>query len=631
MSGICGIFNRDGAPCDPGILAAMLAATDYRGPHGVHTWARGPIALGHQLMATTPGSLIDTQPLHDQDSEVVISFDGRIDNRPELIDRLRGRGSISADISDAALVLRAYECWQETCCLHLIGDFAFAIWDGRRRTLFAARDPFGIKPFHYFVNQRCFAFGSESAQVLYHPAVSRDVNEGMVAECLAGAITSQDETLFADIRRLPPGHRLSVESERFSVRHYWDPAPDDRIRYRGFDEYLDHFLELLWRAVADRMRCIGPPGLLLSGGLDSSAIAGVAQTILARQDHKARLATFSRTLPGLMDDEAPYIDCIVRKWGLASHCLPYRFPDHSNYTELVGQTQDLPDYPNTSMRYPLCTAAADRGIHVLLSGVGAELWLTGSATPYLDMLTRLSLGAAIKELVFQQSRYGPRYALTQLARSLAWPMLPGTLRAKVERSRSRLSRLPTHFLTPSFARKIGLEERFHRYDSAWRFPNLAVWEHYRNASCGYMTHNMEQVERGEARHQIESRHPFLDRRLAEFLAAVPDDVKRRTRYHKLLLRHSDLHPQRIAWRLDNSNYGVAFEDALKSDRVSRTLSSLRIAENGWVGSKQVTTAYDQFLGGSNEAPNRRSTLRWSLWMVFAIEIWYRVSVVGDTD
>ena len=150
VSGIAGIIRFDGAPVEAGQIAKITSAMATRGPDGIHHWIAGSVALGHCMLRTTPESLDEIQPLTSEDESVVLVMDGRLDNREELKQALRGKGIRVRGNADTELVLGAYLLWGEDSPRHLLGDFAFAVWDVRRRELFCARDHFGVKPFHYF-------------------------------------------------------------------------------------------------------------------------------------------------------------------------------------------------------------------------------------------------------------------------------------------------------------------------------------------------------------------------------------------------------------------------------------------------------------------------------------------------
>ena len=156
MSGIAGIFNRDGRPVDPDLLARMTDAIAHRGPDGAGHWADGAVGFGHQMLCTAPESLHEQQPWRDETGQLCLVLDGRVDNRAELQRALAAAGAHLGEDTDAELVLQSYEVWGEACPKRIIGDFAFAIWDARKQQLFCARDFLGIKPFYYYADERTF-------------------------------------------------------------------------------------------------------------------------------------------------------------------------------------------------------------------------------------------------------------------------------------------------------------------------------------------------------------------------------------------------------------------------------------------------------------------------------------------
>ena len=163
MSGIAVFYNLDGRPVDRMLFERLLSAIGHRGPDGIGCCIEGPIALGHAMLRTTPESLQEFQPLRDENAGLCLTLDGRVDNRDELTEALNAKGFQLRANTDAEIVLRAYECWGEESPRQIIGDFAFALWDERRRRLFCARDLEGIKPFFYYFDGRTFICGSEAA------------------------------------------------------------------------------------------------------------------------------------------------------------------------------------------------------------------------------------------------------------------------------------------------------------------------------------------------------------------------------------------------------------------------------------------------------------------------------------
>ena len=206
-----------------------------------------------------------------------------MDDRDGLVRKLESRGRAIDSTSDAHLILHAYHAWGDDCVDHLLGDFAFAIWDQRSRRLFCARDHFGVKPFFYARTGEGLVFSNTLDCVRQHPEVRRTLNQLAVGDFLLfGWNLDPATTTFDDIKRLPAAHTLTWEAGVVRIRRYWTVPTDGRIRYRRSQEYVDHFTDVLRGAVGDRLR-IDNVGVWMSGGLDSTAIAATAHQVLAER------------------------------------------------------------------------------------------------------------------------------------------------------------------------------------------------------------------------------------------------------------------------------------------------------------------------------------------------------------
>ena len=225
MSAIAGLVHLDGRPCDPAAVQKLADALARRAPGGTSIWTEGSAGLVHGLIVTTPESATERQPVVDAGAGLAITFDGRLDNRAELSRLLDVRVVDAGAIGDAELILRAYRVFGDAVVDHLLGDFAFAIWETPRRRLFCARDAMGIKPFCYRVDRHSIAWASDIGVLAAAAGPMPAPNEGMVGEYLAGVITDKRETLFRDIFRLPPAHLLTADARGIAVRAYWRPDP----------------------------------------------------------------------------------------------------------------------------------------------------------------------------------------------------------------------------------------------------------------------------------------------------------------------------------------------------------------------------------------------------------------------
>jgi len=282
MSGIAGILNRDGAPVDQYLLSRMTTFMSFRGPDAQHFRSNGNVGLGHAMFRTTVEAATEQQPL-TLDQKLWLTADARLDARRELIVRLEDKlgaplrtlGDAPREPNDAELILHAYEAWQEDCVKYLVGDFAFAIWDTTQQRLFCARDQLGIRQLYYSLDDECFVFSNTLNCLRLHPRVSNSLNEPAIGDFLLFGLNQERQTTtFADIKRLPRAHALSVSADGVRLREYWTPSVST-IRYRNGRDYIERFQELLNASVADRLRT-ERVAISLSGGLDSSAVAAVA-------------------------------------------------------------------------------------------------------------------------------------------------------------------------------------------------------------------------------------------------------------------------------------------------------------------------------------------------------------------
>ena len=297
MSAIAGIFDRKGAPVPRALLRSLTHFLAYCGPDGRDTWSDGPVGFGHAMLRTAGESLHEQnnerQPA-SLDGHLWITADARLDSRDELRQEIEKAGRTCGRVAaDSELILHAYAAWGSECVHHLRGDFAFAIWDSRTKTLFCARDHFGIKPFYYADLDDQFVFSSVLDCVRLHPDVSDTLNETAIGDFLLFGLNHEGATTsFRDVRRLLPAHSLTIRKDEFFLKRYWSPPTHGRIRYRNANDYIEEFKILLQAAVKDRVRT-DRVGVLLSGGLDSAAVATTARAVSKGPGEKLDLRAYT--------------------------------------------------------------------------------------------------------------------------------------------------------------------------------------------------------------------------------------------------------------------------------------------------------------------------------------------------
>jgi asparagine synthase (glutamine-hydrolysing) len=637
MSGIVGSFNRDGSPADGALVGRMLGRISGRGPDGTSSWIRGPVALGHAMLHTTPESLQERQPCVDGSAGLCVVLDGRVDNCAQLVSELGMHDAAESVVTDAEVVLRAYQRWGRPCPARIIGDFAFAIWDERRQELFCARSPLGRKPFYYATCGGTFLFASEPSALFEDLRLPLEPNEGVVGEYLLCQIQGLEETLFNTVRRVPPAHSLSVSREQMNKNCFWTLDPSAEIRYRTDTEYAEHFLDLFREAVRCRMRSRGPVGAFLSGGLDSSSVVCIAQSIFDEGAAPGSgLETFSMAFPGSLCDETPYIEEVVKRGGLHSNLLAWKTTDPLFYAERAAAARDFPGYPNGNLVYnPLQELAREKGIRVMLTGVGGDEWLTGSYFHYADMLRRLQLVSLVLQMKADRSTvHGDRrlaavlFPRNPFFRLAVRPLIPDRV---VRVGRRILGRdvhprfRPPTWLNPDFCRRIDLPGRMHARPPKRRFASYAQEDLAGILEHGGIVQEAEMIERSGAHYGVELRGPFEDRRLVEFAVALPESQRWRGADTKFILRQATRGrlPESVRLRRTKADFSHLVVETLLALETRGFWDSLEVARRGWVDAELLRRSLGELGETYRRGDDEYTKDFWPLWMVAGIEFWAR--------
>ena len=281
MSALAGIWRLDEEPDARKSCARMLSAQRIYGPHAVACWNGGFVAMGRALFRLVHEDRFDRQPLIGEVGQLVLVADLRLDNRDELADALEIDRDRRRTLCDAAILLAAYDRWSEACLDRILGDYAFALYDARRRRLLLARDPLGQRPLHYHCGRNLFAFASMPKGLHALPGIPREVDEERVAEFLVLLPESGPRTFYREIARVEPGHLLAFDGSGISSRRYWEPKRVTLVLKHPRD-YVEGLREQVDRATRARLRgAEAAVGAHLSAGLDSSIVAGTAARQLA--------------------------------------------------------------------------------------------------------------------------------------------------------------------------------------------------------------------------------------------------------------------------------------------------------------------------------------------------------------
>ncbi|HEX3557101.1 MAG TPA: asparagine synthase-related protein [Thermoanaerobaculia bacterium] len=611
MSGLCGVVDFAAPRIDPEGLRAMAESSSYRAPGGTGYLFLHEAGLAHQaLQAPAAGARLD-QPLLDSRHQIAVVMDGRLDNRSELIGRLDPVEGPA--ISDAGLLLAAYLRWGVACTDHLLGDFAFALWDSTAKRLLCAVDPLGVKPLHYARVGSLVCFASDAVQVLMHPAVPDGYNEREIAAYLGYQAEDPERSFFEAVHKLGPGRRLVAEGGDLRVERYWSPDPGE-VRFPRDEDYEERFLELLQQAAADRLRGCGAfAAVTMSGGLDSTSVAACSLRATG-----SRLRAYTYVFDRLAGcDERAYSRAMTEELGLEVE------PVAAEPLYALESQAALPLSPDTPfVGWRSCSAEilrrmAAAGSRVLLTGHGGDGLLLGSSLVYAERLRRGDL-AAVREVVrHARSRRDP--VLRSLYRYFGRPHVSAgadrLLRRVLGRGQASLPKL----IQPNFARRARRAERLLREPIASP-ARRAARSHFLGNLSYWRLANWH--DRNSASFGIEVRHPFLDRRLVEYVLALPGEQLFRLDGSKSLLRRSmsGILPERIRLRVGKTLF-LPFLDFLLLERAAGEIVDLlrepRCADLGIVNGDVLRSAYRNLVHGGPEGP------RCAVWYAITLEMWLR--------
>jgi len=523
------------------------------GPDAQGIFVDGCLGLGQRLMRFTHEDNFEQQPLMSFDRKVVLVCDARIDNRPELTAALGITASAARQLPDSTFILRAYEKWQDECVSHLIGEYSFAIWNSRDKYLMLARSPLGGRPLYYHTTDRLFAFSSLPKALFTHPSIPRELNHERIADYLAQAPIESGTSFYRGIHRLHSGHLLRVDRHGLTVRNCWQPDLRREIRYSCDADYVHAFNTLLDRVVSDHLRSQSDVGVMMSGGLDSTAIAAVAAAQL-KQDGR-RLAAFTEVpragfagavINGRYADESPFVKAMSRHYDTID--LNLIRTDNRMYLDDLERFFDEANIPfrNASNRVwyeAILQAARKQGVRVLLTGAQGNLTISRSGQGLLPLLMRKWKWL---RALHEARALGNGSPLRTLFGQGVMPLLPTSLFATVQylRGKDQLMKGEPFWsgysaINPEFARAQRVEERAREKGFDFHFRSNSDM----SRTCAKMlpglamsANDINHAYRGL--YGIDVRDPTADIRIVEFCLALPEEQYLKDGISRRLIRRA---------------------------------------------------------------------------------------------
>lgn len=615
MCGLCGIVALD-RPAETETVARMARALAHRGPDGEGSFAGDGVALGFQRLAIIDLSEAGRQPFASDDGRLQLVHNGEVYNYRELRRELEGRGHRFRSATDTEVILASYREWGEGCVERFNGMWAFAIWDGPRRTLFCSRDRFGVKPFYYRLEAGRFVFASEPKAFRADPEHRLEPDLSAVRGFLDHDLGEPaGRTYFAGIRRLPPAHSLTFGPDGLRIWRYWALEPRDPPAGDAAGAVRELFLD----AVRLRLRSDVPVGTCLSGGLDSSAIACAVDHLLRTEAENARPVgdrqrTFTAWFPDRGFDERPYAEAVVARTRAEPHWISFDAREVVDALPAIVESQDEP-FRSTSIvaQWFVLGAAAKAGLKVMLDGQGGDEVFAGYRTyfgpRFADLLGRGRLRELRAELGGFRNLHGASALGT--AALLAQPFAPVSLR---RRARARLEGgtlahpdLRRHDADRG-ANGSPFGDRLRRHLelilTRQGLPELLRYE-----------------DRNSMAHSLEARLPFLDVRLVELAFSLEARQLIERGRTKAVLRRAlaDLLPPVVRDRVDKLGFVTPEGRWLREELGELTadvFASRSFADRGFVDAPAARRRLGRHRRGDVEAG-------FELWRALSSELWAR--------
>jgi asparagine synthase (glutamine-hydrolysing) len=635
MCGIAGIFYLDGRPIETKMLYEMSSTLRHRGPDSqgfaFFSPARNkffltmeekpalpfPCSLGlaHRRLAILDLSMKAHQPMPNEDETLWLVFNGEIYNYVELRSELKAAGHQFRSECDAEVILHAYEEWSEECLNRFNGMWAFALWDSKKGSLFLSRDRFSIKPLYYLHKDNTFIFASEIKAILKIFPDERKPDYNSIYKFLTqGLQDDSEQTFFPNIKQLPQASYMEISPRGKKLQSYWQLQEKSNTDIAKENPY-EQFLYLLKDAIRLRLRSDVPVGTCLSGGLDSSSIVTLATEISQQPFH-----TFSSIYEEESCDESFYIDIIVKHCNTKPHYINPRAEDFFETLPTIIWYQDEPiNASGIYSQWNVMKLAAGK-VKVLLDGQGGDEILGGYHSffiPYLaDYLRKsinpknwIELGKILGDIRYIKTISYQRYA--KLFLSLISPQLVFGIEKFVHKKRTPLN--------PEFSESFSgissssiRKKHFKSKLDQWLYNSLT-----KTTLPAYLHFE----DRSSMAFSIESRTPFLDYRLVEFLFQLPFDYKIRNGITKYILRKAmeGKMPNEIVNRKDKKGFptpvDVWFKRELK-ENAKALLTSASFKGRGIFDQKKVLHVLEEHCQGKID-------YSWHIWRWINLEFWFQ--------
>lgn len=632
MSAIFGIIDFEGRSLDPAWIKSMQSDLAHRGPDGQGLYEEQGVALGHMLLQVTPESVYDKSP-YEEDG-LVITANARLDEREAIMDRIGTPQSERDKITDPLLLLRSFKKFGKDFVKNIYGDFAFAIWDKNKRELFCARDQVGVKPFLYYFGNCRLVFSTELKSIVNLPFVEKEIDNIYFRNQLLYIEDQPETTNWKNIKRLKSANYLLANSNNMEFYLYWEPIYNKSNPYLNIESSAMAILNVLNKAVADRMRVKGQVGVPLSGGLDSSTITCIAARKVAEKG--GSIVTVSSILDPTSQspndsDEMVYIQSILDQEKNINPSFIY----HSDLSFVNNLDNKFNRYFTLFNIFNYADEAlyekfSYKGVRRVMHGYLGDLTVsTKDVHPFIDLFQRLKFKALIK-LILSYKKCMKMSLFKIFLYQFIKPLYPVAYTFIINKLKGQS---PPWIIT-NIPLKINDNERkiiqrkrkkYFRRNTQYNFNKAEYFWPYSNDFL------REDWDTGSSYYQIEITYPFVDRRVIECLMRIPVEHFFSNGYDRGLVRKvmHGIIPKLIVERQNKGYYSPGFNQIIKRDLEKfMNLIDIKLIQNQKTGEifdiKKIRSHIERFLNSNfniNFTDRELLIVDISMWLYF--NLWFQ--------
>ena len=636
MSRIFGVWNTDEGPIERDVLARMGDSLSHRESCATELAIHRSHAMGCRLFRVTPESASENQPV-TFGAESMLVFDGRLDNRDDLVASLRARTNVPSTATDPDLVAAAYQVSGPDCVRQLSGDFSLALFDAHDRRLLLARDAIGVRPLYYCRTRDAVLFASSVKALFAHPRVTPRPNDRLLAELMLRRLHRRyhdGTTFFEGISEVQPSHTVILTERSTTSQRYWDFTGRPEFSSASFEDVCHEFRHHFQRAVQRRMRSARPVAVSVSGGLDSSAIFCTAQALSSSSALSPRGFTYT-SRDGSAADETVFVEEVERHTGQTIAHVDLSAPALFDRLPEVARDAEIPLLdPQRRRMTTFLDAVQASGCRVLLTGHWGDQLLFNQAY-FIDLLNGFSWGTLYAHLRRLPVWY-PDTSASEFHRGLLsdflWYDMPRWTRQAIRGIRGAFrpptTATPESWFSPAFREQAGEDVFGQQLTGSALASDL-----YREMRSRYHAVCLNRNNQTAIAHGLEPAFPFLDRDLVDFVMRVPGTLAVRNGVPKALLREGlkDIVPDTILRRRGKADFTEIVNNAgrLDATRLTQLLGpDALVVQLGYVDGHRLKQGLTR--ATASLATAETNTVSWQLDSLVAFEYWLQEFIASGT-